>query len=54
MAFDPNTLLCGNILGKTPFRRTVVPSGGYSIPSVIGWVSPPPSRSELRSVVLDR
>ena len=23
MTFDPNTLLCGNILGKTPFRRVV-------------------------------
>ena len=43
MTFDPNTLLCGNILGKTPFRRMVVPSGGYVHPSVVGWVSPPPS-----------
>ena len=35
MSFVPNTLLCGNILGKTPFRRAVVPSGGYLRPYVL-------------------
>ena len=47
MTFDPNTLLGGNTLGKTPFRRTVVPSGGYLHPSVVGSMGQ--SASELGS-----